>query len=191
MTGAIKTVNVTRVCTMTLIEETTTEPNGLGGYFARTRYFIIFVNGAKTHQADRPFSDVVEALKQFKTYCDLFGIISNAPTGRDGSSDIIAAIESPDLTPEHPNDHWKTWTDTNHPFSKAEVRELFKSPYSVESRENKRQFKLLGLLDPTTYDAAETGPYYRIQFLDGKQEEMVADPIEIFRDIGTVGGVPW
>lgn len=88
-------------------------------------------------------------------------------------------------------DDSSTWTDTDHPFSKSKLRKTFKSPYEDESKHNGRRFKVLGLSSRKDFDMDEVGAYFLIQFLDGKKEKMNADPIEIYKNVGTVGGKPW
>ena len=83
-----------------------------------------------------------------------------------------------------------TWTNTKHPFSDEKLRETFKSPYDKEKAHNGKKFIWLGLSSQTDFpDMIETGPYYRIRFEDGI--EIDADPIEIYENVGMVGGVKW
>ena len=84
-----------------------------------------------------------------------------------------------------------TWTDNNHPFSSEKKRNEFKSPYENESKHNGRSFVIMGLSNQDNFDMNETGPYFRIQFLDGNKEIIDADPLEIYENVGTVGGVDW
>jgi hypothetical protein len=81
------------------------------------------------------------------------------------------------------------WKNDYHPFMGCEVRATFLSPYTEQSKHNGKRFVILGLSSKDEFDMKEVGPYYRIRFEDG--DEMDADPIEIYTNVGYVGGVPW
>jgi hypothetical protein len=94
-------------------------------------------------------------------------------------------------TDRYANENAHLWTDTDHPFSEDKKRDAFKSPYTTESKHNGRPFTILGLSDREKFDMHNVGPYYRIRFEDGDREVIDADPIEIYENVGTVGGRPW
>lgn len=60
----------------------------------------------------------------------------------------------------------------------AELRSCFSSPYEQHASRNGQRFKLLGPVNPDSYDAADVGPMYRIAFEDGT--EIQAWPEEIY-----------
>jgi len=58
------------------------------------------------------------------------------------------------------------------------LRDSFASPYDQYKDRIGQPFRLLGRVDPATYDREECGPMYWIEFVDGVRIE--AWPEEIF-----------